>query len=68
MNSSCYMNSNFGGAVIYADDIKLMGPTRSSIMSLLNECDAYARKHDIMFNPVKTNCTFSPSSVNSVPS
>ena len=53
MNSGCYMNGNFVGNVIYADDITLMG--------------VYDRKHNILFNPVKTKCTFFPSSVNSVP-
>ena len=38
------MNGNFVGAIVYVDDITLMGPTRSSIMSLLNECDVYTRK------------------------
>ena len=59
MNSGCYMNGNLVGALIYANDITLMGPpTRSSILSLLNECDDFARKHDIWFNRVKTNCIF----------
>ena len=52
------MNGNFVGAVIYADDITLMGPTRGNIISILNECDVYARKH-ILDNPVKTSSTFS---------
>ena len=54
------MNGYFVEAVICEDEITLMGPTPSSIMSLLNECDAYARKHYIVFNPVKTNCTSPP--------
>ena len=32
------------GAVIYADDITLLGPTRSSILSMLSVCDVYAKK------------------------
>ena len=50
------MNGYFVGAVIYADDITLLGPTRSSILSMLNVCDVYARYMDIVFNPAKPNC------------
>ena len=53
------MNGYFVGAVIYADDITLLGPTRSSILSMLNVCEVYARNMDILFNPAKTNCLFS---------
>ena len=31
-NVGCHMNGYFVGAVIYADDITLLGPTRSSIL------------------------------------
>ena len=53
------MNSYFVGAVIYADDITLLGRTRSSILSMLNVCDVYARNIYILVNPAKTNCIFS---------
>ena len=61
------MNGYFVGAVIYADDITLLGPARSSILSMLNVCDVYARNMDILFNPAKTNCIFFPSHPNSLP-
>ena len=35
-NVGCHMNGYFVGAVIYADDITLLGPTRSSILSMLS--------------------------------
>ena len=46
-NVGCHMNGYFVGAVIYADDITLLGPTRSSILSMLSVCDVYARNMDI---------------------
>ena len=46
---------------IYADGIPLLGPTRSSILSMLNVCDIYARNMDIVFNQAKTHCIFPPS-------
>ena len=61
------MNGYLMGAVIYADDITLLGPTRSSILSMVNVCDVYARNMDILFNPAKTNCIFSPAHPSSLP-
>ena len=61
------MNGYFVGAVFYADDITLLGPTRSSILAMLKVCDVYARNMDILFNPAKTNCIFFPSHPNSLP-
>ena len=61
------MNGYFVGAVIYADDITLLGPTRSSILSMLSVCDVYARNMDILFNPAKTNCIFPPAYPTSLP-
>ena len=66
-NVGCHMNGYFVGAVIYADDITLLDPTRSSILSMLSVCDVYARNMDILFNPAKTNCIFSPTYPNSHP-
>ena len=53
------MNGYFVGAVIYADDITLLGPTRSSILSMLNVCHVYVRNMDILFNPAKLIVYFS---------
>ena len=41
-NIGCLMNSYFVGAGIYADDITLLGPTRNSVMALLDICSNYA--------------------------
>ena len=51
---------------IYADGITLLGPTRSSILSMLNVCDIYARNMDIVFNQAKTHCIFPPAHPNSL--
>ena len=60
-NVGCHMNGYFVGAVIYADDITLLGPTRSSILSMLSVCDVYARNMDILFNPAKNQLYIFPS-------
>ena len=67
VNVGCHMNGYFVGAVIYADAITLLGPTRSSIVSMLNVYDVYARHMDILFNPAITNCIFFPAYPNSLP-
>ena len=59
-NIGCHMNSHFVGSVIYADDITLLGPTRNSVMALLDICSNYAHDHDIIFNPSKTTCIHFP--------
>ena len=66
VNVGCHMNSYFVRAVIYADDITLLGPTRSSILSMLNVADVYARNMDILFHQPKTNCIFFPAHHNSL--
>ena len=50
------MNSHFVGAVIYAEDVTLLGPTRNSVMALLDICSTcnYTHDHDIIFNLSKT--------------
>ena len=44
LNIGCHMNGHFVGAIVYADDITLLGPTRSSVTSLLDVCAKYAKK------------------------
>ena len=61
------MNSHFVGAVIYADDITLLGPTRNSVMALLDICSNYAHDHDIIFKPSKTTCIHFPCHQSSFP-
>ena len=61
------MNSHFVGAVIYADDITLLGPNRNSVMALLDMCSNNAHDHDIIFNPSKTTCIHFPCHQSSFP-
>ena len=49
------------------DDITLLGPTRNSVMALLNICSNYAHDHDIIFNPSKTTCIHFPCHQSSFP-
>ena len=46
----CHVGGLYMGAVVYADDILLLAPTRSAMQAMLDTCDVYAAKHNIMFS------------------
>ena len=52
------------GVVVYADDILLMAPNRTAMQLMLNKCEDYAARHNIMFStdPIpeksKSKCVF----------
>ena len=46
----CHVGGLFMGAVVYADDILLMAPSRSASQAMLSKCEAYAEKNNIMFS------------------
>ena len=60
----CHVGGLFMGVVVYADDILLMAPTRSAMQAMLNKCEDYAVKNNIMFSTdpdptkSKTKCIF----------
>ena len=60
----CHAGGLYMGVVVYADDVLLMAPTRGAMQLMLEKCEAYAAKHNIMFstdpNPSKskTKCIF----------
>ena len=41
------------GDPVYADNITLLGPTRNSVMALLDICSNYAHDHDIVLIHLK---------------
>ena len=54
----CYLGDTFCGAVGYADDIVLLAPSRSAIVTLLTICETYAEDSNLEFStdpdPVKS--------------
>ena len=54
----CHVGGLFMGAVVYADDVLLMAPSRTAMQAMLTKCEAYAAKNNIMFrtdsDPVKS--------------
>ena len=50
----CHIMSTFLAALVYADDIVLLAPTRSALQFLLNIAENYAKEWCIVYNPLKT--------------
>ena len=51
---SCRIGGHFVGALAYADDVTLVGPSRSGIRTLINVCEQFALHYDITFNGTKS--------------
>ena len=58
LNLGCRVGGLWMGATIFADDIMLLSPGRSSMIEMLNICQAYASEHNLQFsvdpNPAKS--------------
>ena len=54
-NSSigCKYRSEYMGVFGYADDLSLLCPSFTDIKEMLNICEKYARKYNILFNATK---------------
>lgn len=52
----CNVTGTYSGVFIYADDITLLAPSCSGLNVMLRMCEAYAEKHRIQFNALKTKC------------
>jgi hypothetical protein len=52
--AGCYIGLTFVGALAYADDIVLIGPTPSAMRKMLSVCDSFASDYDIVFNATKS--------------
>ena len=53
-NTGCSINSCVTNHLFYADDSVLLGPSPSSLQSLINLCELYANKFELTFNIKKT--------------
>ena len=58
LNLGCRVGGVWMGAAIFADDIILMSPARSSMKEMLKVCETYATEHNLPFsvdpNPTKS--------------
>ena len=60
----------FCGAMIYADDVAILAPSRAGLQILMDACSKYGLEWDISFNPKKSqamvigpNCKVTPALV-----
>ena len=58
--SSCNAGCNFNGKMIkniaYADDMSLLFPSPKGLQKLIDICEEYGKKYNIIFNPKKSMC------------
>ena len=54
LRTGCHVIDLFIAALIYADDICLLAPCRSSLQLLLDTCEAYGKTWCLTYNPSKS--------------
>ncbi|KAG0728055.1 hypothetical protein GWK47_003866 [Chionoecetes opilio] len=52
----CHIHDGCINSLSYADDMVLLAPTADALQDLINVCQVYAAKHDIVYNTTKTEC------------
>ena len=57
-NIGCKYGSEYMGVFGYADDLSLLCPSFTGIKEILNICEKYARKYDILFNATKSQLLY----------
>jgi len=56
VNDGCIFNGVRINHLLYADDAVLMAPSPHAMQKLLNVCDKFATKHELIYNVKKTFC------------
>ena len=60
--TGCWVNGDYVGVIVYADDIVLLSPTLDGLLEMIHTCSTYAKNHKLPFsthdNPrkSKTKC------------
>ena len=50
----CWVAGQYCGAFAYADDVILLAPSRSALVSMLHTCSEFSNEFDVIFNAAKT--------------
>ena len=50
----CHIRSTFVGAIMFADDLALLAPSRSAIQQMICICENYCKEYCLSFNAAKT--------------
>ena len=48
--SGCWINGEYYGVIAYADDLFLLAPSLNALQEMLNTCQDYAEKHNLIFS------------------
>ena len=54
--AGCYIGNTLVNHIIYADDICCFSPSVAELQDLLDVCDTFSYKNDIVFNSNKSQC------------
>ena len=46
----CWMNKDFVGVIVYADDIVLLSPSIDGLQNMIDTCSRYAESHNLSFS------------------
>ena len=57
-NIGCSIDNVFYNHLFYADDSVLIAPSPVALQKLINICDDYATRNDILYNTKKTVCMY----------
>ncbi len=52
----CHVYDRCINTLSYADDMVLLAPSSDALQSLIDVCQDYATRHDILYNTTKTEC------------
>lgn len=55
-NVGCAIGTTFINHLFYADDMVLIAPCGAALQILIDHCEDYASKHDIIFSTSKSKC------------
>ena len=54
----CWVNNEYVGIIVYANDIVLLSPTIDGLQNMIDTCSVYAESHNLKFstreNPTKS--------------
>jgi len=56
MNVGCYVNKEYFGCIMYADDLILLSPSILGLQDMLDVCCEFGADNDIIFNSRKSVC------------
>ena len=48
--TGCWINGNFVGVIVYADDIVLLSPTLDRLQEMIKNCSDYSKHHNLSFS------------------